>query len=58
MMKLFSMDGKLLENFNKITDLITLNLLWLICCLPVITAGASTSALYQVTLQIAENRES
>lgn len=57
-MKLFSMDGKLLENFNKITDLITLNLLWLICCLPVITAGASTSALYQVTLQIAENRES
>ena len=57
-MKLFSMDGKLLENFNKITDLITLNLLWLVCCLPVITIGASTSALYQVTLQMAENRES
>ena len=57
-MKLFSMDGKFLENFNRITDLVTLNILWLLCCIPIITIGASTSALYQVTLQIAENRDS
>ena len=57
-MKLFSMDGKFLETFNKITDLVTLNILWLLCCIPIITIGASTSALYQVTLQIAENRDS
>lgn len=57
-MKLFSMDGKLLDYFNKITDLVTLNLLWLLCCLPVFTIGASTSALYQVTLQMAENKDS
>lgn len=57
-MKLFSMDGKLLDYFNRITDLIVLNLLWLVCCLPVFTIGASTSALYQVTLQIAENKDS
>ena len=56
-MKLFSMDGKFLETFNKITDLVTLNILWLLCCIPIITIGASTSALYQVTLQIAENRD-
>jgi uncharacterized membrane protein YesL len=52
------MDGKFLETFNKITDLVTLNILWLLCCIPIITIGASTSALYQVTLQIAENRDS
>ena len=57
-MKLFSMDGKFLETFNMITDLVILNLLWLLCCIPVITIGASTSALYQITLQIAEKRES
>lgn len=55
-MKLFSMDGKFLETFNKITDLVTLNILWLLCCIPIITIGASTSALYQVTLQIAEKQ--
>ena len=36
-MKLFSMDGKFLETFNKITDLVTLNILWLLCCIPIIT---------------------
>ena len=46
-MKLFSMDCKFLETFNKITDLVTLNILWLLCCIPIITIGASTSALYQ-----------
>lgn len=57
-MKLFSMDGKFLSCFNKITDMVTLNLLWILCCIPVITIGASTSALYEVSLQIAEDRES
>ncbi len=57
-MKLFSMDGKFLNVFNRITDLVVLNLLWIICCLPVFTIGAATAALYQVTLQMAEDKES
>lgn len=57
-MKLFAMDGKFLGTLNTITDLIILNLLWILCCLPVVTVGASTSALYQVTLQIADNKDS
>lgn len=57
-MKLFSMDGKFLNIFNRITDLVVLNLLWILCCLPIFTIGAATSALYQVTLQMAEDRES
>lgn len=35
---------------NKLTDLILLNILWIICCLPVITAGAATSAAYYVSI--------
>lgn len=57
-MKLFSMDGKFLTFFNRVTDLIVLNLLWLLMCLPIFTIGASTAALYRVTLQMAENKES
>lgn len=32
------------------TDLILLNVLWIICCLPVITAGAATTAAYYVSI--------
>ena len=34
-----------------------LNVLWLVCSLPIVTAGAATTALYYVTLKIAENEE-
>ncbi len=36
--------------FNKLTDLILLNILWILCCLPVVTAGAATCAAYYVTI--------
>lgn len=34
-----------------ITNLVCLNVLWLICCLPVVTAGAATTAMYCVVFQ-------
>lgn len=34
-----------------ITNLICLNALWLVCCLPVVTAGAATTAMYYVLFQ-------
>ncbi len=34
-------------------DLLILNLLWLLCSLPVLTAGPATSSLFAVTLKIA-----
>ena len=36
--------------FGFLGQLIALNLLWIVCSLPVITAGASTTALYYSTL--------
>ena len=34
-----------------------LNLLWFVCSLPIVTIGAATTALYYVTLEIADNEE-
>ncbi len=44
--KLFSWDSPLVKLMTLITNLICLNVLWLVCCLPVITAGAATTAMY------------
>lgn len=37
--------------------MVCLNVLWLICCIPVVTIGASTTALYSVMLKMVKNEE-
>lgn len=58
MSRLFAMDGKLAVFLNKIADLVILNLLWLVCCIPVVTAGAATTAFAYELLRIARDEES
>ena len=41
-----------------IADLLLLNFLCILCCIPVVTAGASITALYYVTLKMARDEES
>ena len=43
---IFNPDSPLMITMAQITDCIFLSLLWLLCCFPVITAGASCAALY------------
>lgn len=43
---------------GRVADLIILNLLCIICSLPIITAGASITAMFYVTLKMARNEES
>lgn len=50
-------DGPVLSCMTKLTYSAYLNILWFLCCLPVVTAGASTTALFYVTLKIAKNEE-
>lgn len=57
MSNLFNLDGPVLQFINKIVYSVYLNILWFICCIPVITAGASTTALFYVTLKISKNEE-
>ncbi len=46
-------EGPLADILNRFMDLILLNVLWFVCSLPVFTAGASTCALYDVTIRYA-----
>ena len=56
-MKSYS-DNKVLQVLAVMGDLMLLNVLWLLCSLPVITAGASTTALYYTTLKMVRKKES
>lgn len=56
-MKFLQQDSPIVRLLNRFIDLILLNALWLICSVPLITLGASTSALYDVTLRLAYQEE-
>lgn len=55
--KLFRLDSPAVLKLSRLWDLITLNLLWLLCCIPVITAGAATTAMYRVIFRQLEEGE-
>lgn len=57
MKNLFASDSPVMKLLQQFTDLIFLNLLWLLGCLPVFTIGASTAALYQCIIRMRKNEE-
>lgn len=56
-MGIFAPDGKLARFLNRIGDLIVVNLIALACCIPIVTIGASMTALYTVTMKMARNED-
>lgn len=52
MNQFFNPDNIVMQFLKKMSDLVILNLLFLISCIPVITIGASLSAMYYVNLKI------
>lgn len=56
-MYLFSMDNPFFRFVGKVTDLVWINILTLICCIPVFTAGAAFSAMYSVLIKMALKEE-
>lgn len=53
-MKLLDPDSPIMSFLARVADLVILNVLWLLCCLPVVTAGASTTAMYHVVRHLQE----
>ena len=43
---------------SRVADLIILNLLFLLCCIPIVTIGPAITAMYYVTMKMARNEES
>ena len=57
MNSLLNPEGPVMQFITKIAYSAYLNLLWFICCIPIFTVGASTTALFYVTLKMAKNEE-
>ena len=55
--RFFSMDNKFFTFMNKVADLCILYIICLGCCIPIVTAGASITAMYYVTLKMVRNEE-
>ena len=52
-MKFFSLDSPFSRALSFIGDILILNIIFLVCCIPVVTAGASMAALYTVAMRMA-----
>ena len=49
--KLFNPDNALMITMSQITDCIFLSLFWLLGCVPLVTVGASSAALYDAAFR-------
>lgn len=57
MASFFNYDNPVWRFIGKFFDIMILNLLWVICSIPIITMGASTTAVYYVTLKLVRDEE-
>lgn len=57
MKNIFDPDAPLMRKLSQFPDLMLLNALWILCSLPVITAGAATTALHAVLQRYVSEEE-
>ncbi len=53
----FKVDGPIVSFLNRATDLVWLNILFVVFSIPIITVGASTTAMYYVAMKLVRNEE-
>lgn len=56
-MKFLSYDSKFSQVMIRVCYACWLNLIWFVCSIPIVTVGASTTALYYVMLKLARGEE-
>ena len=54
---IFNYDNPVWRFIGKFCDVMILNVLWVLCSIPVVTIGASTTAVYYVTLKLVRDEE-
>lgn len=54
---LFGFDGNFIHICDKIFDVVALGFLWILCCLPIITIGASTTAMYYALVKCVKRND-
>lgn len=55
---MFKLDSPLMNFLNKVADIMILNVMFLLCSIPIITIGASFSAAYYMGYKMVKNEES
>lgn len=58
MFSMFSPDSKIMQAISRITDLVLLNILFLLSCLPVFTIGAAITAMHTLCFRMLRQEES
>lgn len=57
MAKIFDLENPVWRFMGKLVDMAVLTALWVVTSLPIVTIGASTTALYYVALKLAKDQE-
>lgn len=57
MKKMFSQDSGILRLLTLLADLMIISVLWILGCIPVVTAGASTTAMYACVMKLRREGE-
>lgn len=55
--KIFNMNNPFWQGMGRIFDACLLNILWLLCCLPIVTIGPSTTAFYFAMINLVRGEE-
>ncbi|MBS6947668.1 MAG: YesL family protein [Bifidobacterium scardovii] len=56
-MQIFKQDNPFNAFMSRIGDLAMVNVAWAVCCIPIVTIGASTAAMYEVVRAMHEGRD-
>lgn len=56
-MKIFDIDSSVMRFLGKIADLMIINVITMICCIPIITIGPALTAIHYVCLKMARNED-
>ena len=57
MNKFFDLNSPHMIFLSKAADLVILSILWFVCCIPIVTIGPASAALYYVALKIVRKEE-
>ncbi len=57
-MNFLKIDSPFMDFLRKITDILILNIICFICCIPIVTIGAALTAKYYVAMKLSKDEES
>ena len=58
MSSFFNMDNPFFRAMSRVADLMILNIIFVVCCIPVVTIGPALTGLFYTTLKMVRNEES